>query len=367
MKTFTCQCGARLHFENTLCLSCRHELGFLADARTLSALRPLDGQRWQATANGRVYRKCRNYDQHQVCNWMVPEEDGHAFCFSCRLSEIIPDLSNPTNLKLWHRIERAKRRLLYSLLWLELPIIDKEQDPQHGLAFRLMEDQGYSEFVSLTPMQERVITGHSSGTITLNIAEADPVSREETRTRMQERYRTLLGHFRHESGHYYWDLLLRNSPRINAFRALFGDERGDYDSVMQHYYSQGPSDTWQTDWISAYASAHPWEDWAETWAHYLHMIDTLETACDYGFDVSGTGEYTPQRPRFDAAYLASISVYDLVNEWSNLSVALNDMNRSMGLRDAYPFVLSDAITEKLAFVHDTVVHRRAGEDRKVSE
>jgi hypothetical protein len=357
MKTYTCQCGARLHFENSLCVSCQHELGFLPDARMLSTLKPLDDGRWMAFVNDKVYRKCKNYYQHHVCNWMVPETDNHAFCFSCRLSKIIPDLSNAKNLELWGRIERAKRRLLYSLLWLELPIIGRDKDKIHGLAFHLMEDQGYSEFVQFMPMQERVVTGHKSGVITLNIAEADPVSREQSRTQMQEAYRTLLGHFRHESGHYYWDLLLRGSPRIEDFRGLFGDERKQYDANLKAYYANGPAKGWETRWISAYASAHPWEDWAETWAHYLHMIDTLETACDYGFDVCSAGENSTSHPQFSLNYLATISIYDLVEEWSQLSVTLNDLNRSMGLADAYPFVLSNIIIEKLAFVHDTVINR----------
>lgn len=357
MKTNTCQCGARLHFENSLCITCQHELGFLPDARTLSALTPIGEGRWQAMANDGIYRKCKNYQQHNVCNWMVPEADHHAFCFSCRLSEIIPDLSNPNNFELWRRIEGAKRRLLYSLLWLELPIISKEQDPQFGLAFHLMEDQGYSEFARQIPMQDSVVTGHSSGTITLNIAEADPVAREKTRTHMDERYRTLLGHFRHESGHYYWDRLLRNSPRIEEFRAIFGDERWEYGPVMQAYYTNGPIENWQSTWISAYASAHPWEDWAETWAHYLHMIDSMETAGDYGFGLDANGEHAVSGQQFSADYLSSISINDLVNEWSNLTVALNDMNRSMGLADAYPFILSSSITDKLAFVHSMVIQR----------
>lgn len=353
MKTYTCQCGARLHFENTLCVSCQRELGFLPDLRELSALEAAGDGHYRAITNGHLYRKCKNYTGHQVCNWMVPVAESHAFCFSCRLSEIIPDLSNTRNLELWHRVERAKRRLLYSLLWLELPVIGRDQDRQHGLAFRLMEDQGYSEFAQLTSMQKRVVTGHKSGVITLNIAEADPVSREQSRTRMQEAYRTLLGHFRHESGHYYWDLLLRNSSRLEGFRKLFGDERNDYDAMLQSYYENGPMTNWQSQWISAYASAHSWEDWAETWAHYLHMIDTLETAADYGFDL-GNSTGNGSRPQFSADYLASLSIHDLVEEWSNLSVALNDMNRSMGLADAYPFVGSRTITEKLGFVHATV-------------
>ncbi len=357
MKTFRCQCGVRLHFENTLCMNCQHELGFLPDLRTLSALEPLDDRLWQAVGNKAKYRKCRNYEQHNVCNWMVPEADNHAYCFSCRLSEIIPDLSNPDNLKLWGLIENAKRRLLYSLMWLDLPIVNRENNPQLGLAFHLMEDQGYSEFAQTFPQQDIVFTGHRNGIITLNIAEANPVSREQTREHMDENYRTLLGHFRHESGHYFWDVLLRNSPRIDEFRALFGDERIGYGDVMQGYYANGPIANWQANWISGYASAHSWEDWAETWAHYLHMIDSMETANDYGFDLGNTKDHTPRRQQFNAEYLSSISIHDLMNEWSHFTVALNDMNRSMGLPDAYPFVLTDAITQKLAFVHSMIINQ----------
>ncbi|MCW8904203.1 zinc-binding metallopeptidase family protein [Sedimenticola sp.] len=357
MKTYTCQCGARLHFENSLCVSCGHELGFLPDSRALTALKPVGEGFWLAMANNRRYRKCRNYDQHHVCNWMVAEADSHAYCFSCRLSEIIPDLSNPNNLKLWGLIEQAKRRLLYSLLWLELPIVNREENPQFGLAFHLMEDQGYSEFAQEIPLQDTVFTGHKSGVITLNIAEANPVAREQTRAHVNESYRTLLGHFRHESGHYYWDVLLRNSPHIEEFRALFGDERIGYGDVMQGYYVNGPVANWQTNWISGYASAHSWEDWAETWAHYLHMIDSMETANDYGFDLGNTGRHTAKSQQFNAEYLSSVSINDLVNEWSNFTVALNDMNRSMGLPDAYPFVLTDFIIKKLAFVHAIVISK----------
>ncbi len=357
MKTYTCQCGARLHFENSYCVHCGHALGFLPDARMLTALKPGDGNLWLAMANDRRYRKCRNYDQHQVCNWMVPEADSHAYCFSCRLSEIIPDLGNPNNLKLWGLIEQAKRRLLYSLLWLDLPIVNREENPQFGLAFHLMEDQGYSEFAQEITLQDTVFTGHRNGVITLNIAEANPVSREQARAHLDESYRTLLGHFRHESGHYYWDVLLKNSPRLGEFRALFGDERIGYSDVMQGYYMNGPVANWQTNWISGYASAHSWEDWAETWAHYLHMIDSMETASDYGFGLMDTGRHMAKRQQFSAEYLATVSINDLVNEWSNFTIALNDMNRSMGLPDAYPFVLTDVIIQKLAFVHTMVIDR----------
>lgn len=351
MKSSFCQCGNRLHFENTFCQNCNSQLGFLPDEGVLGAFVPLKNNGWQSTLNKRVYRKCQNYVQHNACNWMVAERDSSPFCISCRLSEIIPDLSNPENVKRWQRIERAKRRLLYSLYWLGLPVIDKSVDEENGLSFRLMEDRvHYSEFVNILPERDHIMTGHMGGVITLNIEEADPVMREEMRARMQERYRTLLGHLRHESGHYYWDRLLRNSLDLNEFRTLFGDERVDYESALQVYYNNGPVANWQASWVSAYASAHPWEDWAECWAHYLHMIDTLETASDFGFDVTGTSSASVGQ-RFDKTYLASFSVDQLVKEWGKLSVALNEMNRSMGLADAYPFVLSDMVINKLSFVH----------------
>lgn len=355
MKSSYCQCGNRLHFENTVCQGCNSGLGFLPDVKELSALVPAGGNRWRTSMNNQIYRKCKNYEKHNACNWMVAEEDPNSFCVSCRLSEIIPDLSNPENVKRWHRIERAKRRLLYSLFWLDLPVIDKKVDAVNGLSFRLMEDHvHFSEFVNILPERDRVMTGHFDGVITLNIEEADPVMREENRARMQERYRTLLGHLRHESGHYYWDRLLDNTSVITEFRALFGDERLDYETALQNYYNNGPVANWQTNWISAYANAHPWEDWAESWAHYLHMIDTLETASDFGFDVNGTSN-ADSGQRFDKNYLASMSINKLVDEWIQLYVALNEMNRSMGLVDAYPFVLSTAVINKLSFIHKIII------------
>ncbi len=354
MKTSYCQCGNRLHFENTSCQKCFRELGFLPDEGLLSALESVANNHWQSLDTNRLYRKCQNYEQNTGCNWMIAENDSSSFCVSCRLSEIIPDLSIPENVKRWSRIERAKRRLLYSLFWLGLPVIDKSIDEENGLSFRLMEDHShYSEFVNILPERDHIMTGHIGGVITLNIEEADPVLREEMRTRMQERYRTLLGHLRHESGHYYWDRLLRNSIAIDEFRVLFGDERTDYETALQAYYNNGPIVGWQTSWVSAYASAHPWEDWAECWAHYLHMIDTLETASDFGFDVNGTTNAISGQ-RFDKHYLASLSIEQLVDEWRKLSVALNEMNRSMGLADAYPFVLSETVINKLSFVHKII-------------
>lgn len=340
MKTFTCECGNRLHFENSRCLNCGRTLGFLPDARVVSALEPESDGVWHALANGRRYTQCSNYSRYNVCNWMVPADEANEYCVSCRLNQIIPNLSDSKNLTLWARIETAKRRLLYTLCEFDLPVVSRNVDPQHGLAFKFMEDpQHDNEFSNTITPKQRVITGHNTGVITINIMEAEHSAREQMRELMNERYRTLLGHFRHESGHYYWGRLVARSEWLDDFHAVFGDEQQNYNTAVKRYYAKGPAANWQQDYVSAYASAHPWEDWAESWAHYLHMIDTLETAEDYGFRTSAELE-----DRFE----------NLVADWTELSVALNALNRSMGQEDAYPFVLSGRAKEKLHFVHRLV-------------
>ena len=356
MKTSQCQCGNRLFFENTLCHNCHSEVGFLADEGVLTALLPIDSSHWRATVNSGIYRKCENAFKNTGCNWMVAESDTQAFCLSCRLSDIIPDLSKPGNSERWNQIELAKRRLIYSLFSLGLPVIDKKTDPLNGLSFELTEDsEHFSEFATNPYDAGPVMTGHIGGTISLNIKEADPVFREKVRTHMQERYRTLLGHFRHESGHYYWDRLIKDSLLLDEFRQLFGDEQHDYQSSLQDYYNNGPVDNWQSSWISAYASAHPWEDWAECWAHYLHIIDTMETAYDFGGEVY-TSSFVIQGQQFNKQYLSTISITQLLDEWSSLSVMLNEMNRSLGLSDAYPFYMSGILIDKMAFIHKTIIN-----------
>jgi len=355
LNTFHCTCGNKLFFENSQCQSCGRKLGFLPDINVISALEPVNDHIYKALANDRHYHACKNYFQYEVCNWMVEENDSNEYCQSCRLNEIIPNLSEPDNLVLWYRIEKAKRRLLYTLKSLRLPIIGRDIDAASGLAFRFMEDKQFSsEFHDQFAPNEAIMTGHTTGTITINLAEADPSEREEIRIRMNERYRTLLGHFRHESGHYYWDKLVRDTHWLEKYRELFGDERMDYKAALESYYRDGPPADWEQCWISAYASAHPWEDFAETWAHYLHMIDTLDTAHDYGFSVHGRKPATVKSDvQFNTGYFTRLS--DLLDDWKQLTSALNAMNRSMGLPDAYPFYPSDLVRAKLEMIHEIVI------------
>jgi len=348
MKTFHCdKCSHQVFFENTVCFHCGSMLGYQPALRRVNSFEPTDDGLWRSLNRldeGKLYKQCANYVQHDVCNWMLPADDPHDLCESCQLTVVIPALSSEKNHVLWSRLEAAKRRLLFSLATLHLTPVSKEVEPETGLAFQFLED-GVSD--------QTVMTGHANGLITLNIAEADPAERERTREQMHERYRTLLGHFRHESGHYYFDRLIVGSEWIDEYRALFGDERADYGAALQRHYAEGPPADWESRFVSTYASSHPWEDWAETWAHYLHMMDTLETAhaCGLALNPRKAGE-----PSLEIAVApAKTDAFDdTVSEWFSLTYVLNSLNRSIGMPDSYPFTLSPPVLEKLAFVHKVV-------------
>lgn len=364
MKTFQCVCGNTLHFENTGCLACGRTLGFLPDRGVLSALEAAGEGGWRAlhpAAGGGLYRMCGNYKDQNVCNWMMPKADTQRFCRACRLNHLIPNLADEKNRVFWYRIELAKRRLLYTLHGLGLPVVGRDEDPEHGLRFEFLADPADSHgFSAEVGQNRRILTGHRAGLITINLAEADSSAREEMREKMNELYRTLLGHFRHEVGHYYWDRLVRETQWLENFRSLFGDERQDYDAALERYYAQGGPADWRQSFVSAYATSHPWEDWAETWAHYLHMVDTLETAHDFGFAIQGRELRPPSATLPEGQQLAAapqatnVSFAELIDDWGALTVALNAVNRSMGLPDAYPFVLSPRTVEKLRFVHQII-------------
>lgn len=361
MRIFRCACGNQVYFENTKCYACGRALGFLPEHLTMSAIEPA-GDQWQAlapAASGTLWRMCHNYTYEQVCNWMVAGDSGYTFCDACRLNKTIPNLSSSWNRLLWSRIESGKRRLVYDLLNHELPFASKVDDPESGLAFQFLESADpFGEFAA-EGTDGRVMTGHAHGVITINIAEADDVAREQMRVQMNEAYRTLLGHFRHESGHYFWDRLVRDDPEMLAeFRAVFGDERIDYASALERHYIEGaPSDWWDRH-ISKYASSHPWEDWGETWAHYLQMTDALETALAVGLTARDQrGRTVPQADPESVEFSGAAVRRDfdeMLSDWLSLTVALNGINRSLGLGDAYPFALSSVAGDKLRFVHRVI-------------
>lgn len=346
MRLFRCRvCGQTVFFENSQCGQCGHALGFLADGQEMLTL-ARQGNIFRRARSLQRYRYCENA-VHNACNWLVPAESPEKFCAACRHNRTIPDLSVPEYLAQWQRLEIAKHRLFYTLIALGLPLHSYTSDPKGGLAFDFLPDP--------PAPGPRVLTGHDEGLITINLAEADDAMREKFCTEMGEPYRTLLGHFRHETGHYYWNVLLRDTGRLGHFRAMFGDERTDYARALQEHYQNGPPPDWEQTYISAYAAAHPWEDFAESWAHYLHIVDTLETASAFGLRIHpGAGKHKLLRAAITFDPHKATSIEPLVEAWLPLTVAVNSLNRSMGLADLYPFTLAPNVIEKLGFIHRLV-------------
>jgi hypothetical protein len=352
MKLFTCSaCQEIAHFENSQCTRCGHLLAYLPDRATLTALEPSPGDglfvALGSEAKKTRYRLCGNQVDHGACNWTVPEGDDHRFCRACRLNELIPDLSDAKAKQAWLKLEQSKRRLVYTLLALNLPVEPRSEQPR-GLAFSFKKD---------VPGEEKVLIGHDLGLITINIAEADSPFREKARIELGEAYRTVLGHFRHEIGHYYWDRLVSDSASLEPFRRLFGDERASYDDAVAKHYRDGAPADWRTRFVSSYASMHPWEDWAESWAHYLHMVDTLDTARSFGVAVRASVPRAAAKLEVTTRRLDFDDFDDLLGAWTPLTLALNGLNRSMGLPDPYPFVLPEPAVQKIRFVHDLVEER----------
>ncbi len=342
MRNFSCtKCGGKVYFKNVQCLKCGHALGFDPDALAVVALEPQPDPGLYRRATGdtsEVLTYCTNAF-HGACNWLTRAGDGSLFCVACNLNRTIPNLSEPGNLAAWQELERAKKRLVYSLLRFRLPV-DTSPAPPGRLIF---------DFTRNT------MTGHLDGVININVLEADAVERERQRQQFDEPYRSLLGHLRHESGHYYWHVLVENAGLQQEFRALFGDESADYYASLSHHYANGPRADWQFRHVSAYASMHPWEDWAETWAHYIHMVDSVDTAESEGMEPRAAGLIFGSVWPFKIYDAYTEETLDsLLERWVPLTLALNSMNRSMGHADYYPFVIPDAAREKLRFVHDAI-------------
>jgi len=345
MRHYQCNCGNILFFDNSACLQCGTEVGY----------DPANDQMVTLTQDG-PFQRCANGFERGICNWVVPRGPAELLCSSCRLNRTIPNLSAPGNLEAWHKIEVAKRRILYTLARLGLTPVSKREDEVNGLAFDFLRAQPGST----------VLTGHEDGLITLNIDEAEDLEREKRKEELGESYRTLIGHFRHEVAHYYWDRFFKdrpdNDPNLQAFREVFGDEREDYNAALQRHYQDGPTAVAPGQFITTYASVHPWEDWAETWAHYMHIIDGLETARSFGLRSEVIPiPFTPF-PK-DAVTLPAQLTWPngekdeflrLLRDWAKLSPAINEIVASLGHPAFYPFVFSESIIRKFYFVHHMI-------------
>ncbi len=353
MRTFECSCGNRLYFENTGCLACGLEVGWCPACRTITSLLPTGVNAWicgHADCHAPL-TKCRNYAVENVCNRCWAPGLGRStppLCDSCRLTEVIPDLTVSGNRDKWYRLEVAKRRLLYLLDLLTLPYGRTEDGVSPPLSFDFKSDVVPPEGVWRMMSAERIYTGHQNGKVTINIREADDAEREKLRVDMQEAHRTLAGHFRHEIGHYYWQMLVLPA-HASEFKRLFGDhERLPYADALEIYYRNGPPADWRMRFVSAYASMHPWEDFAETFALYLDMADVLDTA-------NHTALVAPLP-------MVRAELDEIVSRYLRLGIAANELNRSMGLIDLVPEVISPAVREKLEFV-DLLVRRSGRQPR----
>jgi hypothetical protein len=365
VKIFLCpSCAHVVYFESVQCTHCGARLGFSPERGTMAALAASGPAADDAPSRDTVFRVrlhandatadearlCANYAEQNVCNWIVRAGDPEPFCRGCRLNAVIPNLDLPGARVAWARLEAAKRRLLYTLFALGLPVDSAAGDARPPLRFAFKQE---------LPGGEKIMTGHAAGTITINVAEADDAHREKTRADLGEKYRSLLGHFRHESGHYYWERLINGAPWLEEFRALFGDERADYSTALARHYEQGPPPNWQEQHVSHYAAVDPWESWAESWAHYLHIVDTLETSRAYGITLrpQPVGGLPAEKLAMRSVSLREFE--DMIAAWIPLTLALNDFNRGMGLPDLYPFTLAAPAIEKIGFVHRVIHERQA--------
>jgi hypothetical protein len=331
MRDFLCpQCGQRLAFENSLCLNCQHNLGF--DPQSLEFV--LVDDQGMTFSQYAPRKMCAN-QFFAACNWAVPVDDYTSLCMSCRLTRTVPPEHDEKAMIAFAEAESAKRRLVVELLELGLPITGRHQDPENGLCFDL-----------LSSAREQVFTGHENGVITLNLAESDDIHREQLRISMGEPYRTVLGHFRHEIGHYYDSVLVDHGPNLPAYQELFGDPDQSYQDALDRHYAEGAPAGWENDYVSSYATMHPSEDWAETFAHYLHIRDTVDTAANFGLAPAGAtlDRNLPGDRGFDR----------LIELWLPLSWSLNMINRSMGHKDLYPFVLAPKVLDKMRLLHSLV-------------
>ena len=347
MKVFECgHCNHPLFFENISCENCGHSCGYRDDDRLMLTFDPLKAS-LISDREKIEYKYCKN-KEYGICNWLLVKEDEHDYCNACQLNRTIPNLSDKKNFPKWQNLEVAKHRLIYQLqkIGLELPskMVNKE-----GLCFDFIAKRNNPE----------IMTGHANGIITILLREADSVSREQIRKELQEPFRTLIGHLRHEVGHYFWNrLVFNNQAVLPTFRAIFGIEEANYNDALQTYYKHGAPHNWQESFISKYATSHPWEDWAETWAHYLHIMDMVETAHFFRLSINPNeiSQTMKTEVTFDPYVVKDFQT--IIDICVPLSFAVNSINRAMGIPDVYPFVITSEVIKKMSFIHELLLPNR---------
>ncbi len=326
MKKFQCSvCGSDLYFENSVCMTCGSALGY---SRATHEIVAVNDEGAYVDGEGYVWWVCRNL-QLSGCTWLT--ELAGDQCSSCDMTRVRPNDADLTGLEEFPPAERAKRHMLVELDRLGIAVVDRERDPVNGLCFDL-----------LSSVQDGVTIGHANGVITIDLAESDDAYRAKVREKLDEPYRTMLGHFRHEVGHYIQWQHVRSDAQVAQYRDLFGDDTIDYQAAIDRHYRDGAPANWRESYISGYATMHPYEDFAETWAHLMHISDTIDTGVAFGLvskeQVAATGSFVGM----------------VTDVWVPLSIALNNINRSMGKADLYPFVLARKVLDKLGFAASLV-------------
>ncbi len=347
MKIFTCgYCSHAVYFENYTCENCGHLSGFRDHDRVMLTFNQI-GDTLISDREQVEYKYCKN-KEFDVCNWVLEKNNPEDYCNACLLNRTIPNLADLDNFEKWQNLEIAKHRLVYQLQKIGLAIPSKLRDI-NGLCFDFVAQQN----------NPNLMTGHDNGVITILLREADSVLREQMRKQFLEPYRTLIGHLRHEVGHYFWDRLIYTDPKVlEEFRTIFGDERENYSEALQLYYKVGAPSKWETSFISKYATSHAWEDWAETWAHYLHIMDMVETAYFFGVTVEPLKNRKELKAKvtFDPYTIEDFDV--IIKTCRPLSFAVNSINRAMGVPDVYPFIITEAVVDKLKFIHCLLLSKR---------
>ena len=355
MRTFSCICGQTLFFENTRCVHCNRLVGWSEVDRAVVGV---DGDPEDLAGDfidpqGRPLRCCANRVNFSVCNRLLDAETTRSgdLCLACGMNRTVPDQSIEGNRERWAKLEAAKRRMLYDLSLIGWPMdtLNPDQGSAAPLRFEFKAD-AIPDDGRWVPMDDGqpVYTGHADGVITINLKEADDLERERMRLNLGEPQRSLVGHFRHEVGHYYWDLLFRSDPGAKQrFIDTFGDpDHPSYSEAMDRHYQQGPPRDWRNRFVSAYATMHPWEDWAETWSLFLDIFGTMDTLSAHGLE------------RWPAA--AADAGFDrLVEAYTTVAVALNELSRNRGMTALHPESVAAPVLEKLALVRREVRQREA--------
>ena len=345
MIKFFCACGAPVFFDSNECKACQRKIAFNPATLRFHPLEQVSNNVSSIDVEP-SWHLCENGVHYDVCNWLRPSSAESKLCFACQFNRYIPNLSRANNTRLWRVLELNKRHLLLNLITLGIPCINSWNAPNEGFLFDFLEDfrDGIEEGTFVT-------TGYAGGIITINILEAEPLSRVAQQQASNEVYRTVLGHMRHEIGHHFFQCIKGDQMLHSNFEQKFGSSSLDYNNALAEFYASGPDVNWSEYCITAYASAHPMEDWAETWSHYLHIYDALDTAFNFGL--------VSENPNV-------LSIHDKISHWRQFSVALNEMNRSMGMSDIYPFVINAQVEDKLAFVEKAIDYLRNKSQSSVS-